>query len=164
MPGFQSKFEVLRPPRVQLKYELQTGDTVEQRQLPFVVGVLGDYTGKRDTEKPYTKFKDRKFVTIDRDNFDKVMSGFDGRLALSVADKISGNRDQKLNIVLEIREMNDFTPESIVQQVEPLRKLLETRHQLAALKSKLPGNRELTGLLEQVLNNQELQQKLGTST
>jgi type VI secretion system protein ImpB len=162
MPGYsvQQKFDRVRPPRVQIKYELEIGDTPIQQELPFVVGVMGDYSGKPDPENPLPKFKERKFVNIDRDNFDKVMAGFSPRLAFSVADKISSQPDNKLNVVLNFREMEDFTPERIVEQVEPLRKLLEARHNLAALKSKIDGNDALAGILEQVISNPALQQQL----
>jgi len=162
MPGYSipKKFDNVRPPRVQIKYELEIGDNIVQQQLPYVVGVMGDFSGKPDPDFPLPKFKDRKFVYIDQDNFDQVMAGFTPRLAFSVADKISGQPGMKFNVVLNFREMEDFTPERIVQQVEPLRKLLETRHNLAALKSKLDGNEQLAGMLEQVVNNHDLQQQI----
>jgi len=162
MPGSsaQQQLNFVRAPRVQIKYELEIGNDVVQQQLPFVVGVLGDFSGKPDPDRPLPKFKDRKFVHIDYDNFDKVMAGFTPRLSFSVRDMISGQPDMKLNVVLNFRDLEDFTPERIVQQVEPLRKLLETRHNLSALKSKIDGDDRLAGVLEQVVSNPALQREI----
>jgi type VI secretion system protein ImpB len=130
-----------------------------------VVGVLGDYSGKQDPDdpQPLQKFKDRKFVNIDRDNFNEVMEKMKPRLAFSVPDKISGKNDSKFNVVLNFKELSDFSPENVVQQVEPLRKLLEARQQLEALKTKMDGNDKLVGMLEQVLANPNAQKELSQS-
>lgn len=159
--SIQKKLERVRPPRVQIKYEVHIGDALELKELPFVVGVMGDYSGKPD--QPLPKLKDRKFVEIDRDNFNEVMKSMTPRLAFRVDDKISGKADSKMNVELRFNQLDDFKPENIVQQVEPLRKLLEARQQLEELKTKMDGNDKLTGLLEQVLNNASLQQDMGKS-
>ena len=159
--SIQKKLERVRPPRVQIKYEVHIGDALELKELPFVVGVMGDYSGKPD--QPLPKLKDRKFVEIDRDNFNEVMKSMTPRLAYRVDDKISGKADSKLNVELRFNQLSDFSPEAVVQQVEPLRKLLEARQQLEELKTKMDGNDKLTGLLEQVLNNANLQQDMGKS-
>ncbi len=159
--SIQKKLERVRPPRVQIKYEVHIGDALELKELPFVVGVMGDYSGKPDTQLP--KLKDRKFVEIDRDNFHEVMKSMTPRLAFRVDDKLSGKADSKMNVELRFNHLNDFSPENVVQQVEPLRKLLEARQQLEALKTKMDGNDKLTGLLEQVLENASLQQQMGKS-
>jgi type VI secretion system protein ImpB len=163
--SIQKKLDRVRPPRVQIKYEVEIGDAIEMKELPFVVGVLGDYSGKQDPDdqNPLPKFKDRKFVNIDRDNFNEVMEKMKPRLAFSVPDKISGKNDNKFNVVLNFKELSDFSPENVVQQVEPLRKLLEARQQLEALKTKMDGNDKLVGMLEQVLNNPNVQKDLGQS-
>jgi type VI secretion system protein ImpB len=157
--SIQKKLERVRPPRVQIKYEVEIGNALELKELPFVVGVMGDYSGKPD--QPLPKLKDRKFVEIDRDNFNEVMKSMTPRLAYRVDDKISGKADSKLNVELRFNQLSDFSPEAVVQQVEPLRKLLEARQQLEELKTKMDGNDKLTGLLEQVLNNASLQQDMG---
>ena len=157
--SIQKKLERVRPPRVQIKYEVEIGNALELKELPFVVGVMGDYSGKPD--QPLPKLKDRKFVEIDRDNFNEVMKSMTPRLAYRVEDKISGKADSKLNVELRFNNLSDFSPENVVQQVEPLRKLLEARRQLEELKTKMDGNDKLTGLLEQVLNNANLQQDMG---
>lgn len=157
--SIQKKLERVRPPRVQIKYEVHIGDALELKELPFVVGVMGDYSGK--PSEPLPKLKDRKFVEIDRDNFNDVMKSMTPRLAYRVEDKISGKADSKINVELRFNNLSDFSPENVVQQVEPLRKLLEARQQLEELKTKMDGNDKLTGLLEQVLGNANLQSEMG---
>lgn len=159
--SIQKKLERVRPPRVQIKYEVHIGDALELKELPFVVGVMGDYSGK--PSEPLPKLKDRKFVEIDRDNFNDVMKSMTPRLAYRVDDKISGKADSKINVELKFNNLSDFSPENVVQQVEPLRKLLEARQQLEELKTKMDGNDKLTGLLEQVLGNANLQSEMGKS-
>lgn len=159
--SIQKKLERVRPPRVQIKYEVHIGDALELKELPFVVGVMGDYSGK--PSEPLPKLKDRKFVEIDRDNFNDVMKSMTPRLAYRVDDKISGKADSKINVELRFNNLSDFSPENVVQQVEPLRKLLEARQQLEELKTKMDGNDKLTGLLEQVLGNANLQSEMGKS-
>ena len=159
--SIQKKLERGRPPRVQIKYEVHIGDALELKELPFVVGVMGDYSGKPAEALP--KLKERKFVEIDRDNFNDVMKSMTPRLAYRVDDKISGKADSKINVELRFNNLSDFSPENVVQQVEPLRKLLEARQQLEELKTKMDGNDKLTGLLEQVLGNANLQSEMGKS-
>jgi type VI secretion system protein ImpB len=156
--SIQKKLDRVRPPRVQIKYEVEIGDALELKELPFVVGVLGDYSGKPDEQLP--PVKDRRFVNIDRDNFNDVLREMKPRLAFRVEDKITGNQDQKLNVELRFNSIDDFSPENVVKQVEPLRKLAEKRHQLEMLKSKMDGNDKLASLLEQVLNSSDSQQLL----
>jgi type VI secretion system protein ImpB len=121
--------------------------------------VLGDYSGKPD--EPLPPVKDRRFVNIDRDNFNDVLREMKPRLAFRVDDKISGNKDQKLNVELRFNHIDDFSPEQVVKQVEPLRKLAETRHELEMLKAKMDGNDKLVSLLEKVLDSSDLRQQLG---
>jgi type VI secretion system protein ImpB len=134
--SIQKKLDRVRPPRVQIKYDVEIGGAMVMKELPFVVGVMGDYSGKQDPDKPLPKFKERKFVNIDRDNFNEVMEKMQPRLAFSVPDKISGKEDNKINVVLNFKELADFSPEKVVEQVEPLRKLLEARKQLEHLKTR----------------------------
>ncbi|QDU31156.1 hypothetical protein ETAA8_63090 [Anatilimnocola aggregata] len=157
----QKKLDRVRPPRVQIKYEVETDGAIELKELPFVVGVMGDFSGKPN--EPLPPMKDRKFVEIDRDNFHTVLAKMAPRLAFRVDDKISGKADSKLNVELNFKHLDDFSPENVVQQIEPLRKLVEARQQLEMLKSKMDGNDKLAGLLDQVLENASLQQQLGKS-
>jgi type VI secretion system protein ImpB len=157
--SIQKKLDRVRPPRVQIKYEVEIGDALELKELPFVVGVLGDYSGKPD--EPLPPVKDRRFVNIDRDNFNDVLREMKPRLAFRVNDKITGNPDNKLNVELRFNNIDDFSPEAIVKQVDPLRKLAETRHELEMLKAKMDGNDKLVSLLEKVLESSDLKQQLG---
>jgi type VI secretion system protein ImpB len=157
--SIQKKLDRVRPPRVQIKYEVEVGNALELKELPFVVGVLGDFSGKPD--EPLPPVKDRRFVTIDRDNFNEVLREMKPRLAFRVDDKITGNPDQKINVELRFTSIDDFSPERVVEQVEPLRKLAQTRHELEMLKARMDGNDKLVSLLEKVLENSELRQQLG---
>lgn len=140
-----------RPPRVQITYDVEIGDAVEKKELPLVVGILADLSGQPAT--PLPKMKDRRFVEIDRDNFNDVMAKIAPRLDLSVPDTAKG--DGNLKIELNFQQFSDFHPESIVAQVPRLTKLLEARQQLRDLLGKLDGNDELDGLLENILQNTE---------
>jgi type VI secretion system protein ImpB len=140
-----------RPPRVQITYDVEIGDAVEKKELPLVVGLLADLSGQ--PAQPLPKLKERRFVEIDRDNFDEVLGNITPRLDLSVPDTMKG--DGNLKIELNFKEFSDFHPEAIVSQVPRLAKLLEARQQLRDLLAKLDGNDELDDLLERVLLNTE---------
>lgn len=140
-----------RPPRVQITYDVEIGDAVEKKELPLVVGLLADLSGQPAT--PLPKLKERRFVEIDRDNFDAVLGNIAPRLDLSVADTLKG--DGSLKVELNFSSFEDFHPESIVAQVPRLAKLLEARQQLRDLLAKLDGNDELDDLLESVVQNSE---------
>lgn len=156
----QKKLQKVRPPRVQLTYDVEKGDAIEQKEIPFVVGVLGDLSGQ--PEEPLPRLKDRKFVNIDLDNFDDVMEGVAPRASFRVPNKIS-DQGGEFAVDLKFNSMDDFRPESVVDQVEPLRKLLEARSKLADLRNKLAGNEKLEDLLNDVLNNTEQLKQLGKS-
>ncbi len=154
----QKRLQKVRPPRVQLTYDVEKGDAIEQKELPFVVGVLGDFSGQ--PEQPLPKLKDRKFVNVDLDNFDEVMEGMAPRTVYRVPNKIS-DEGGEFAVELNFKSIDDFRPESVVEQVEPLRKLLESRSKLADLRNKLAGNEKLEDLLTDVLNNTEQLKTLG---
>ncbi|REI38208.1 type VI secretion system contractile sheath small subunit, partial [Xanthomonas oryzae pv. oryzae] len=137
---------------------VEKGDAIEQKELPFVVGVLGDFSG--NPEQPLAKVKDRKFVNVDLDNFDEVMEGMAPRAVYRVPNKIS-DAGGEFGVELKFKSIDDFRPEAVVDQVEPLRKLLESRTKLADLRNKLAGNEKLEDLLTDVLNNTEQLKKLG---
>jgi type VI secretion system protein ImpB len=153
----QKRLQKIRPPRVQLTYDVEKGDAIEQKEIPFVVGVLGDFSGK--PEQPLPKIRDRKFVNVDMDNFDEVMEGMAPRAVFRVPNKISDGGGE-FGVELKFNSIDDFRPESVVEQVEPLRKLLEARTKLADLRNKLAGNEKLEDLLNDVLNNTEQLKKL----
>lgn len=154
----QKRLQKIRPPRVQLTYDVEKGDAIEQKELPFVVGVLGDFSG--NPEQPLAKVKDRKFVNVDLDNFDEVLEGMSPRAVYRVPNKIS-DEGGEFAVELKFKSVDDFRPEAVVQQVEPLRKLLESRNKLADLRNKLAGNEKLEDLLTDVLNNTEQLKQLG---
>ena len=154
----QKKLQKIRPPRVQMTYDVEIGDAIENKELPMVVGVVGDFGGK--SAVPQKRLKDRSFVGIDRDNFDEVMKGVEPRAAYRVNNELSAEGGQ-FAVDLTFRSMDDFRPEAVVQQVEPLRKLLEARTKLADLRNKLAGNDKLEDLLNDVLNSTEKLAELG---
>jgi len=155
----QHKLDRVRPPRVQITYDVETGDAIEMKELPFVLGVLSDLSGKPEEALP--RLRDRKFVEIDRDNFDAVMRGMKPRLAYRVDNKLSDDNTQ-IGVELRFNSLEDFEPEQVVRQVEPLRKLLETRQQLQALLAKMDGNDKLTDKLQEIISNTDMLKKIGS--
>lgn len=155
----QKRLQKVRPPRVQLTYDVELGDAIEKKELPFVVGVVADLAGQ--TEKDLPKLKERNFVSIDRDNIDDVMKGLAPRAKFKVANKLDESRGGSIAVNLEFNSMDDFSPEAVVAQVEPLRKLLDARTKLADLRNKLAGNDKLEDLLADVLGNTEKLHQLG---
>ena len=155
--SIQQKIARIRPPRVQITYDVETGGAIEMKELPFVVGVLGDFSGK--PEEPLPAMKNRKMVEIDRDNFDQVLSGMKPRLAYNVDNKLQDD-GSKMGVELKFNDIEDFEPDNIVQQVEPLRKLVEARQKLADLRSKMDGNEKLEGFLEDIISNADKQKEL----
>jgi type VI secretion system protein ImpB len=151
----QHKLDRVRKPRVQITYDVEVNGAMQLRELPFVLGVLGDFSGKPDPATPLPPLKERKFVEIDRDNFNKVMAGMAPRLAIRVDDKLTGKEGSQLNVELKFKTLDDFEPENVVNQVEPLKKLLETRGKLKDLLSKMDGNDKLEELLEKILKESE---------
>jgi type VI secretion system protein ImpB len=154
----QHKLDRVRAPRVQITYDVEIGDAIEMKELPFVVGVLADLSGKPD--QPLPRLKDRKFVEIDRDNFNNVLDAMKPRLAFRVDNKLTGD-DTKLNVELRFKSLDDFHPEQVANQVEPIRKLVETRVRLADLLSKLEGNDRLDQLLQEIIGSTDSLKKLG---
>lgn len=160
--SIQQKISRIRPPRVHITYDVEVGGAIEMKELPFVVGVLGDFSGKPIDALP--RVRDRKFVQVDRDNFDQVLAGMKPRLAYQVENKLSEGGG-KLGIELNFREIEDFTPDRVVQQVEPLRKLVELRQNLSDLLAKMDGNDKLANLLQEVINNPDaVKQQAAAST
>jgi len=159
----QKRLQKVRPPRVQLTYDVEIGDAIEKKELPFVVGVLGDFTGQPDADKPLPKLKDRKFVNVDLDNIDDVMKGMAPKASYRVANKLSPQGGE-FAVNLEFNKVEDFRPESVVQQVEPLRRLLEARTKLSDLRNKLAGNDKLEDLLGEVLASTDKLAQLSQET
>jgi type VI secretion system protein ImpB len=159
----QKKVGRVRPPRVQIEYDVEIGGAIQKKELPFVMGVLGDFSGQ--PEKPLPRLRDRNFVSIDRDNFDDVLKGANPRLVYRVENRLSGDGDDSmLPVELKVTSMADFEPERVARQVEPLRKLLEMRERLSDLKNKLYGNDKLDQLLQDVVQSTDKLQHLHQET
>ena len=148
----QKRLQKVRPPRVQMTYDVEIGDAIENKELPFVMGVVGDFGGNSEVEQK--RLKDRKFIGIDRDNFDEVLKGVEPRAAYGVSNELSDEGGQ-LRVDLRFKSLDDFRPEAVVEQVAPLRRLLEARTKLADLRNKLAGNDKLEDILNDVLNSTE---------
>jgi type VI secretion system protein ImpB len=154
----QEKLTRVRPPRVRIAYEVETGGAIELKELPMVVGVLGDFSGQ--PAEPLPRLRDRKLVEIDRDNFDQVLAAMAPRLAFSVPNRLTAE-EGTLGVELRFEGIDDFHPDNLVQQVEPLRQMVEARQRLSDLLSKVDGNDKLERLLEEVLTNAERRTELG---
>jgi type VI secretion system protein ImpB len=157
--SLQKKVGRVRPPRVQITYDVQVGDAIEKRDLPFVVGVMADLSGM--PEKALPPIAKRKFIAIDRDNVNDVMKKIGPRLAFKVPNRLSED-DTKLNVELRFESMDDFQPAKVAQQITPLRKLLELRNSLANLRSTLIGNEKLDSLLQEMIQSEELLRRAGS--
>lgn len=145
-----------RPPRVQITYDVEIGDAVEKKELPLIVGIMADLSGQ--PLNPLPKLKERRFVEIDRDNFNEILANVAPRLDLTVPDTLKG--EGNLKVELNFTDYEHFHPEAIVQQVPRLARLLEARQQLRDLLAKLDGNDELDALLESIVSNSEELQSL----
>jgi type VI secretion system protein ImpB len=157
--SLQKKVGRVRPPRVHITYDVETGGAIEKRDLPFVVGVMADLSGM--PQKALPPIAKRKFIAIDRDNVNDVMKKIGPRLAFKVPNRLSED-DTKLGVELRFESMDDFQPAKIAQQITPLRKLLELRNSLANVRSTLIGNDKLEGLLQRVIQDQELLRQAGS--
>ncbi|HEU5436933.1 MAG TPA: type VI secretion system contractile sheath small subunit [Telluria sp.] len=157
----QKRLQKVRPPRVQMTYDVEIGDAIENKELPFVMGVVGDFGGQSEVEQK--RLKERNFVNIDRDSFDEVMKGVEPRAAYSVKNAL-GEGGGSFGVDLKFKSMADFRPEAVVEQVEPLRRLLEARTKLADLRNKMAGNDKLEDILSEVLNSTEKLAELGQHT
>jgi type VI secretion system protein ImpB len=143
----QKKLSRVRPPRVQITYDVETGGAIEEKELPFAVNIMADLSGQ--PEEPLAPLKARKFVSIDRDNFDDVLGSIRPRVAVRVDNKLADD-DSQLNVELKFEKFSDFAPENLVHQVEPLKRLIAARERLTDLLAKLNGNDELAEILRQV--------------
>jgi type VI secretion system protein ImpB len=157
--SIQKKISRVRPPRVHITYDVETGGAIEKRELPFVLGVLADLAGLPD--KPQPELKNRRFTEVDPDTFDRVLERIEPRLAFKVDNKLA-NDDTNLSVELRFKKLEDFEPQNVVNQIEPLRKLLEERNRLANLRSSLYGNEKLEKFVEEILSNTDALGRLRT--
>src|SRR5258708_10282543 len=145
-PSTQHKLDRVRPPRVQITYDVETGGAIEIKELPFVMGVLGDFSGQ--SVEPLPRLRDRKFTEVNPDNFDQVLAGMKPHLAFSVENKLSEDADAgQLKVDLHFKSLDDFAPENVARQVKPLPELMELRTRLSDLRATLQTNDKLEHLL-----------------
>ena len=155
----QHKLDRVRPPRVHITYDVEVGGAIEVKELPFVVGVLGDFTGQ--PEQPLPKLKERKFVEVNPDNFDSVLEGMKPHLSFAIENKLSDDPNApNLKVDLHFKSMEDFEPEQVARQVKPLKELLDLRTRLSDLRGSLQGNDKLEELLLEAASNTDKLDKL----
>jgi type VI secretion system protein ImpB len=157
--SLQHKLDRVRSPRVHITYDVETGGAIEKKELPFVMGVFGDFTGM--PEEPLPRLKDRKFVEVNPDNFDSVLAAMKPHLSFSVENKISDDPDAgQVKVDLRFRSLQDFEPTQVAKQIKPLNELLELRTKLSDLRGSLQGNDKLDDVLQAALRNSEKLDKL----
>lgn len=152
--SIHDRLKRVRPPRVNISYEVELGNAIEMKELPFVMGILGDFTGQ--PEEPLERLKDRKFTQIDPDNFDDVLASMKPHLAYTVDNKLSDDPEAgKISVDLRFRELDDFDPDRVAHQVPALKKLLDLRQELADLRGSLQGNDQLEEILQSMVTDQD---------
>jgi len=155
----QKKLERVRPPRVQISYDVEIGNAIELKELPFVMGILGDLSGQPKEALP--RLKDRRFVEITPDNFDTVLDSMKPHLAFSVENKLSEDSNSgQLKVDMNFKSMDDFEPENVAKQVKPLKDLLDLRTKLSDLRGNLQTNEKLDELLLDAVSNTDKLNKL----
>ncbi len=155
----QHKLDRVRAPRVQITYDVEVGGAIEIKELPFVMGVMGDFTGM--PTEPLAKLKERKFVEVNPDNFDQVLENMKPHLAFAVENKLSEDPEApKLKVDLNFKSLDDFSPEAVARQVGPLRQLLELRDRLSDLRGSMQGNDKLEEMLRESVSDKDKLEKL----
>jgi type VI secretion system protein ImpB len=155
----QHKLDRVRPPRVQITYDVEVGDAIEVKELPFVMGVMGDFTGQ--PVEPLARLKDRKFVEVNPDNFDAVLESMKPHLSFSVENKLAEDPNAgNLKVDLHFKSMDDFAPDAVARQVKPLKELLDLRERLTDLRGSLQGNDKLEELLRDAVTDKDKVAKL----
>jgi type VI secretion system protein ImpB len=155
----QHKLDRVRPPRVHVTYDVEVGDAIELKELPFVMGVLGDFTGQ--PTEPLPRLRDRKFVEVNPDNFDSVLEGMKPHLSFSVENKLSEDpAAPQLKVDLHFKSMDDFAPDNVARQVKPLKELMDLRTKLSDRRGSLQGNDKLEELLLDAVGDKNKLDKL----
>ena len=149
--SIHEKLKRVRKPRVHITYEVETEGAEILRELPFVVGIMGDFSG--DPTQPLKPLSERKFIQIDRDNFNEVMARMTPGLNIRVDNKLADDGSQ-MAVSLQFDALEDFEPARVAEQVPALKALLETRNKLRDLMSKVDRSEQLESLLEQILTNE----------
>jgi type VI secretion system protein ImpB len=160
--SIQHKLDRVRPPRVQITYDVEIGGAILKKELPLVVGVLADLSGNPEQALP--KLRERKFVEIDRDNFNEVLAACSPRLTLRAANRLTKDSDSKVNVELKFRQIDDFTPLNVMLKIEPLKKLFQARQRLTDLLGKLDGNDALDSMLQEIVASTEDLKQLQAAT
>jgi type VI secretion system protein ImpB len=153
----QQKLSRVRAPRVHIRYDVEIGDAIEVKELPFVMGVLGDFSGQ--SQNALGRLAERKFVEVNPDNFNDVIKKMSPRVAFSVPNRLNQDTGE-LKVDLTFNSLSDFDPEQVVKQVEPLKELLELRTKLSDLRGSLQGNAKLDERLNEIMSNTEKRQQL----
>ena len=148
----QHKLDRVRPPRVQITYDVEIGDAIVMKELPFIVGIMANLSGQ--PEEPLPPLRERKYVEIDRDNFNDILKSIAPRLALKVKNTLADD-GSSLGVELKFNHLDDFSPLNLIKQIEPMRKLYEARTRLADLTTKLDGNDKLDALLQDIITNSD---------
>ena len=157
--SIHAKLGRVRPPRVHITYEVEVGDAIEIKELPFVMGVLGDFTGQ--PTEPLARLRDRKFIDVNPDNFDSVLEGMKPHLAFAGENKLAEAADApQLKVDLHFKVMDDFEPENVAKQVKPLAELMDLRTKLSNLRASLQGNDKLEEALLGAVGDQAKLDKL----
>lgn len=151
MASVHDKLNRVRKPRVHITYEVETEGAAIERELPFIVGVMGDFAG--DPAEPLKPLAERKFVQIDRDNFNDVMARIAPGLNMRVENTLAGDGSE-MAVNLKFKHMDDFEPARVAEQVPALKALLETRSKLRDLMSKVDNSEKLEELLDEVLQDE----------
>ncbi len=162
----QKRLGRVRAPRVHISYDVEVGDAIEMKELPFVMGILADLTGHPKGERD--RLKERKFTEITPDNFDDVLARMQPHLQFKVDNKLTDDPEAgQIGVELDFQTMDDFSPEKVARQVGPLRELLDLRQELADLRGSLQGNDRLEEILQATLSDEEklarLREELGSA-
>ncbi len=155
--SIHNKLEKVRKPRVHITYEVETNGASSKKELPFVIGITGDFTG-HNTDN-LKSLKDRRFIQIDSENYDDILKRMNPQLSFAVENSMSDD-ETEMAVDLSFESLSDFSPASIVKQVEPLQALMETRNKLRDLLTKVDRSDELESILEDVLSNTDNLDKL----
>ena len=155
--SIHDKLKRVRKPRVHITYDVETNGAVQEKEIPFVMGVMGDYSG--DNTETKKALKDRKFSQIDRDNFNEVLDNISPQLNMKVDNTLESDGSE-MSVNLDFKNMEDFEPQNVVEKVEPLKKLMETRNKLRDLLTKADRSDDLEALLEEVLSSTDALAKL----
>jgi type VI secretion system protein ImpB len=150
--SLQHVLDRVRKPMVHITYDVEIGNAIQMKEIPFAVGVLADLSGKRDPDKTLSPLKERRFAEIDRDNFNDMLKSIKPALAFETDNKLTGDGDKKIKVKLQFESIEDFHPEKVAEQIEPIKKLLEARKKLSDLLTKLDGNDKLDKLLQDKLD------------